>query len=153
MTLQPLEVVISILGNPKSLDHVRPLVADDFTYVSLNHSDPELKKIMPWCGTSRGVESLVKTFVDVENFWRVDSLSVETAFAQNEQVAVFGRFTYTSTVLGKQVTSPFAVYAKVVGGRCTYMQFMEDTFATSASFRSGGAWTFRSDPNGGEVTI
>jgi uncharacterized protein len=51
------------------------------------------------------------------------------------------------------VTSPFAVYAKVVGGRCTYMQFMEDTFATSASFRSGGAWTFRSDPNGGEVTI
>jgi hypothetical protein len=33
------------------------------------------------------------------------------------------------------------------------MQFMEDAFATSASFRSGGKWIFRSDPNGAEVTI
>ena len=153
MSLQPLEVVTSILSNPKSLDHVQPLVADDFIYVSLNYSDPDLKKIMPWCGTSHGVKSLVKTFVDVGNFWRVDSFSIEAAFGQDEQVAVFGRFTYTSTVLGKQVTSPFAIYAKVIGGRCTYMQFMEDTFATGASFRSGGAWTFRSDPNGGEITI
>ena len=153
MPLQPLEVVTYILENPRSLDHVRSLVADDFTYVSLNYSDPDLKKIMPWCGTSNGVESLVKTFVDVGNFWRVDSFSIEAAFSQDEQVAVFGRFTYTSTVLGKRVTSPFAVYAKVVGGRCTYMQFMEDTFATGASFRSGGAWTFRSDPNGAEITI
>ena len=108
---------------------------------------------MPWCGTSRGVESLVKTFVDVGNFWRVDSFSIETIFGQDEHVAVFGRFTYTSTVLGKKVTSPFAIYAKVVNGRCTYMQFLEDTFATGASFRSGGSSTFRSDPNGKEVTI
>jgi hypothetical protein len=153
MSLQPLDVVTSILSNPKSLDHVRPLVADDFTYVSLNYGDADLKKIMPWCDTSHGVESLVKTFVDVENFWRVNSFSIEAAFGQDEHVALFGRFTYTSTVLEKQVTSPFAVYAKVVDGRCTYMQFMEDTFATGASFRSGGAWTFRSDPNGGEVTV
>jgi uncharacterized protein len=139
MSLQPLDVVTSILSNPKSLDHVRPLVADDFTYVSLNYSDPDLKKIMPWCGTNHGVESLVKTFVDVGNFWRVDSFSVEAAFGQNEQVAVFGRFTYTSTVSGKQVISPFAIYAKVVGGRCTYMQFREDTFATGASFLCFGA--------------
>jgi hypothetical protein len=137
MSLQPLDVVTSILSNPKSLDHVRPLVADDFTYVSLNYGDADL----------------VKTFVDVENFWRVNSFSIEAAFGQDEHVALFGRFTYTSTVLEKQVTSPFAVYAKVVDGRCTYMQFMEDTFATGASFRSGGAWTFRSDPNGGEVTV
>jgi uncharacterized protein len=153
MSRQPIEVVISILSNPKSLDHVRPLVAEDFTYVSLNYSDPDLKKIMPWCGTNRGVESLVKTFVDVGRFWRVDSFSIENAFGQDENVAVFGRFTYTSTVMSKSVTSPFAVFAKVRGGRCTYMQFMEDTFATGASFRSGGSWTFRSEPNGEEITI
>jgi NAD(P)-dependent dehydrogenase (short-subunit alcohol dehydrogenase family) len=47
----------------------------------------------------------------------------------------------------------FAIFAKVSGGKCSYMQFMEDTFATGASFRSGGTWTFRSDPAGGEVTI
>jgi uncharacterized protein len=33
------------------------------------------------------------------------------------------------------------------------MQFMEDTFCTGSSFRSGGAWKFQSDPNGGEVEI
>jgi uncharacterized protein len=153
MALNPREIVLSILNDPRSLEHVRTLVSDDFTYVSLNYEDADLKKIMPWCGTSRGVESLVKTFVDVGRFWRVDSFSVETAFGQGENVAVFGRFTYTSTVMAKSVTSPFAVFAKVRGGRCTYMQFMEDTFATGASFRSGGSWTFRSEPNGEEVTI
>jgi hypothetical protein len=66
---------------------------------------------------------------------------------------MFGRFTYISIVLSKTVTSPFAVFAKVAGGRCTYLQFMEDTFATAASFRCGGAWTVRSDPGGREITI
>jgi uncharacterized protein len=66
---------------------------------------------------------------------------------------MFGRFTYRSTVLGKTVTTPFAVFAQCQDGRCTYLQFMEDTFATSASFRSGGSWAFRSDPNGEQVVI
>jgi uncharacterized protein len=135
------------------LEHVRPLVSDDFTYVSLNYVNADLKKVMPWCGTSRGVESLVKTFVDVGKFWRVDNFSIGTAFGQDDNVAVFGRFTYTSTEMSKSVTSPFSVFAKVRDGRCTYMQFMEDTFATAASFRSGGTWSFRSNPDGEEVTI
>jgi uncharacterized protein len=153
MTLSPVEVVSSILTNPRSRDHVRPLVSDDFTCVSLNYEDKDLQKVMPWCGTSRGVDSLVKTFVDVGKYWRVDDFTIEAMFGQDECVAVFGRFTYTSTVLAKEVTSPFAVLAKVSKGRCTYMQFMEDTFATGASFRSGGVWHFRSDPEGGEITI
>jgi uncharacterized protein len=153
MTLSPIEVVSSILHNPRSLDHVKPLVSEDFTYVSLNYEDRDLKKVMPWCGTSWGAENLVKTFVGVSKFWRVDDFTIEAMFAQDENVAVFGRFTYTSTILAKQVTSPFAVLAKVSKGRCTYMQFMEDTFATGASFRSGGVWHFRSDPKGGEITI
>jgi uncharacterized protein len=113
MASSPTDVVASILSNPRSLSHVRPLVSDDFTYVSLNYEDKELKRIMPWCGTSRGVESLVKTFVDVGNFWRVDNFAIDAIFGQNENVAVFDRFTYTSTVISKTVTSPFAVFAKV----------------------------------------
>jgi uncharacterized protein len=153
MPLEPKDVVARILENPRDIQHVKPLVSDDFTYVSLNYNDPDLKRIMPWCGTSRGVESLVKTFVDVGRFWNVDDFSVEAVIGDGEHVAVFGRFTYTSTVMSKTVTSPFAIYAKVFNGKCSYMQFMEDTFATGASFRSDGAWTFRSDPDGGEVTI
>jgi uncharacterized protein len=153
MALSPTEVVSLILNDPRNIEHLPPLVSEDFTYVSLNYEDSDLKKIMPWCGTSRGVESLVKTFVDVGRYWRANEFSIETIFEQGANVAVFGRFSYTSTVLSKTVSSPFAIFAKVSDGRCNYMQFMEDTFATGASFRSGGAWTFRSDPLGGEVTI
>jgi len=153
MSLTPTQIVSAILDNPYDVAHLRPLVADDFTYVSLNYENAELKRIMPWCGTSPGVESLVRTFRDVRRFWRIDAFSVEAAFGQDDKVAVFGRFTYTSTVLARRVTSPFAVFARVVDGRCVYMQFMEDTLATAASFRKGGAWTFHSDPDGAEIVL
>jgi hypothetical protein len=33
------------------------------------------------------------------------------------------------------------------------MQYMEDTFGTGSTFRTGGAWTFQTNPNAGEVKI
>ena len=153
MTLAPTEVVAAILDNPTDVAHVRSLVTDDVTYVSLNYDDPDLHRIMPWCGTSKGAESIVKTFVDVGRYWEKQAFAVEALFGTGENVAMFGRFTYKSKMLGKTVTSPFAIFAKVVNGKCTYLQFMEDTFATGASFRSGGNWTFQSNPNGEVVTI
>jgi uncharacterized protein len=151
--LSPLEIIKGILENPKDIENVRSLTTKDVTYVSLNYRNPDLKRIMPWCGTSLGPESIVKTFLDVGRFWKVKSFKKEAMFTDGESVAVFGRFTYESTVLSKSVTSPFSVFAKVRNGRCTYMQFMEDTFATAASFRSGGSWTFQSDPEGTEIAI
>jgi hypothetical protein len=71
--LSPTEVLSSILKNPTDIDHVRSLVAPDVTYVSLNYDNPDLKKIMPWAGTSRGPESIVKTFVDVGRYWEIRS--------------------------------------------------------------------------------
>jgi ketosteroid isomerase-like protein len=153
MTLAPTEVVAAILDNPTDITHVRSLVTDDVTYVSLNYDDPDLHRIMPWCGTSKGAESIVKTFVDVGRYWEKQAFAVEALFGAGDNVAMFGRFTYKSKVLGKTVTSPFAIFAKVVDGKCAYLQFMEDTFATGASFRSGGKWTFQSNPNGEVVTI
>ena len=151
--MDPIDVVKAVLADPINMEHVAPLVADDFTYVSLNYSNPDLKKLMPWCGTGQGVQSLVKTFTDVQNFWHIDEFDLGDVFASGEKVAVFGRFVYTSALLGKQVTTPMAIFSKVVDGKLTYMQFMEDTFATSASFRKGGQWTFTSDPAGGEVAV
>jgi uncharacterized protein len=151
--LSPTEVLASILDKPTDIDHVRSLVTSDVTYVSLNYDNPDLKRIMPWAGTSRGPESIVKTFVDVGRYWEVLSFEREALFGSDEFAALFGRFTYRSTVLSKTVTSPFAVFAKVEQGRCTWLQFMEDTFATGASFRSGGSWTFESDPGGQQVVI
>jgi uncharacterized protein len=148
-----IEIINSILENPKDIENVSSLTAKDVTYVSLNYHNPDLKKIMRWCVTSHGPESIVKTFVDVGRFWKVKNFEKEATFSDGENVAIFGRFTYISTALSRTVTSPFAVFAKVRNGRCFYMQFMEDTFATGASFRSGGEWIFHSDPEGVEITI
>jgi len=149
------EVLSAILEKPNDLEHVRSLVTDDVTYVSLNYDNRDLHSIMPWCGAHEhaGPEGIVKTFVDVGSYWEVISFEPEAVFGSGEYAAMFGRFTYRSTVMNKLVTTPFAVFAKVKDGRCYYLQFMEDTLATSASFKSGGQWTFRSDPAGGEVSF
>ena len=151
--LQPKEVLASILKDPMNIDNVQSLVTDDVTYVSLNYENPDLHRIMPWAGTGGGAERIVKTFVDVDRFWEKVDFRAEALFGDGECAAMFGRFTYKSRRLGKTVTSPFSVFARVANGKCTYLQFMEDTFATGASFRSGGSWTFLSDPNGQEVVI
>jgi uncharacterized protein len=153
MNRKPKEIVQSLLESTRNPDVVRALCAPNVTYVSLNYSNPDLQKLMPWCGTGHGAEKIIKTFEDVGRFWRIDSFTPEAIFGEDENVAVFGRFTYTSTKLGKTVTSPFAVFCKVQGGKVVYMQFMEDTFCTASSFRSGGTWKFQSDPSGGEVEV
>jgi hypothetical protein len=147
------DILSAILEKPTDIAHVRSLVTADVTYVSLNYSNPDLKRIMPWCGTSKGPESIVKTFVDVSRYWTVQSFEREALFGDNGHAAMFGRFTYKSVVLSKVVTSPFAVFARCKDGLCNYLQFMEDTFATGASFRSGGTWKFQSNPNGEKVEI
>src|SRR6516225_9012136 len=102
--MSPMEILSAILENPKDIDHVRSLVTPDVTYVSLNYSNPDLKRIMPWCGTSYGPESIVKTFVDVSRYWDVQSFEPEALFGSDVHAAIFGRFTYRSTVLSKVVT-------------------------------------------------
>jgi uncharacterized protein len=147
------EIVQALLSDIRNPETVRGLCAQDVTYVSLNYNNPDLHKIMPWCGTGQGVDAISKTFHDVSEYWVVDSFTPEAIFGEDENVAVFGRFTYTSTKLHKTVTTPFGIFCKVHERKVTYMQFMEDTFATAASFRSGGIWKFQSDPYGGEVEV
>ncbi len=68
-------------------------------------------------------------------------------FGAGEDVAVFGSMTYRSISLGKVFRSPFAIHAKVRNGKIVFFQFMEDTFASSRSFSSGGKWTIKTDPH------
>jgi len=123
MTKSPVEIVRAILEDPTNPDTVHALVAPDATY-------------------SR-----------VLRYWTSEAFDIRDMFASGEDVAVFGSFTYRSTTLGKAVTSPFSILAKVCDGRVTYMQFMEDTFGTAATFRMGGTAVFHSDPESGEVSL
>lgn len=154
MSRTPAEVVRAILDNPTDLAAMRELVAPDATYVSLSYDNPDLRKIMPWAGTSKGgPEAVVGTYARVGRYWSNEGFEVEDVIEGADSVAVFGRFTYRSTTLSKAVTSPFAILARVTNGRVTYMQFMEDTFGTASTFRTGGEAVFRADPDGGEVVL
>jgi hypothetical protein len=62
-----------------------------------------------------------------------------------ENVAVFGDFRYRSNSLGKVVNSPFSIPVKVADGKVTYLQFLEDSYATAASFRKDGSCTVQTE--------
>ncbi|WP_419826322.1 nuclear transport factor 2 family protein [Sphingomonas sp.] len=154
MSKTPAQIVRAILENPTDLQSVSELVAPDATYVSLAYDNPDLKRLMPWAGTSRGgPQAVVDTYARVGRYWTNEGFEIEDVLESEDRAAVFGRFTYRSTTLAKVVTSPFAILARMSGGRVTYMQFMEDTFGTAATFRSGGEAVFHPDPDGGEVRL
>lgn len=149
----PLAVLQTILSDPTDLDFVKQYTTDDFTYVSLNYENPELKQVMPWAGTTEGTEGLVQTFIDVNRYWTVNDFQIQDSFENENGAAIFGTFTYTSTTLGKTVTSPFAVLARGGNGKLSYVQFLEDTFATVRSFRESGEYHIKANPDGSETDI
>ncbi|AZC40238.1 nuclear transport factor 2 family protein [Pseudomonas chlororaphis] len=148
MSRNPIEVVQDFLANTTNSEMVNKLVAADATYISLNFENPALKQIMPWAGTGKGPEAFLSTFVRVGQYWDNLDFEVTDIFGSDERVAVFGKFTYKSKVVGKTLTSPFSILAKVKERQITYFQFMEDTFGTASTFKVKGSWTFHSDPKG-----
>jgi len=153
LRLTPLEVINKFLSNTTNPDVMRTVIADETTYISLNFNNPDLKQVLPWAGTSKGPDAFINTFAGVNAFWTIQNFAVQDMFASEEKVAVFGSFTYTSRTLNKVVTSPFSILAKVKDGKIYHFMFMEDTFATAATFRKSGTWKFHSDPKGAEVEI
>jgi len=146
MPASPIEVVGEWLQNLLDPDVVHRLVAPDATYVSLNTEDAELAKIMPWAGTSHGPQAVLGNLGQMFTRWENQAFNVTTMFASGENVAVFGDFRYRSHSLGKVVTSPFSILMKVADGQVTYLQYLEDSFATAASFRSRGSWIVQPEP-------
>src|SRR5215510_9162527 len=140
MARSPVDVVKELLGSLTSADAIKSLVAPDATFVSLNYEDKDLKRILPWTGTSKGPQAFIDTFSRVFQFWDSENFEVKELFGSGDNVAVFGSFTFKSKTLGKVVTTPFCIWAKVEDDQIVYWQFMEDSFATAASFKVGGAW-------------
>jgi len=149
----PLEILQAILSDPTNPDVVNTLVAHDATFVSLSYYDPELQKIMPWASTGTGPSSIITAFLGVRRFWTNESFDIRETLESEDKAAIFGSLTLRSTTLGKVATSPFAILAKVRDGQVIFMQFLENTFATTGTFRTGGKATFHSNPDGPEVTL
>jgi uncharacterized protein len=146
MSSSPIEVVGQWLENLLDPAVVNRVVAPDAIYVSLNTENPELHKIMPWAGTSHGPQAFLENLGTMFTRWENQAFNVTTMFASDENVAVFGDFRYKSNSLGKVVSSPFSIFAKVVDGKVTYLQFLEDSYATASSFRKDGSWVVQTEP-------
>jgi ketosteroid isomerase-like protein len=145
MSGSPIEIVGEWLQNLLDPEVVNRVVAPGATYVSLNSDNPELNKIMPWAGTSHGPQAFLDNLGMMFTRWENQGFNVTTMFESGENVAVFGDFRYRSLSLGKVVTSPFAILVKVVDGQVTFLQFLEDSYATAASFRKEGSWTVQTE--------
>jgi uncharacterized protein len=145
MSLTPIEVVSQWLEKLLDPDVVNQLVAADATYVSLNTENLELHEIMPWAGTSHGPEAFLGNLGAMFTRWENQAFNVTAMFASDKNVAVFGDFRYKSHSLGKVVSSPFSIHLKVVNGQVTYLQFLEDSYATASSFRKDGSWVVQTE--------
>lgn len=149
MPSTPVEVVEEFLANTSNDEDIQraahELVAPDARYVSLNFENAELKRIAPWAGTAYGPDAFVGAFGGVLRHWRNEDFGIDEIFGDGERVAAFGHFTYRSITLGQATTSPFAIFARVRDGRIVEWLFMEDTFATARTFRSGGTWTIQTE--------
>jgi ketosteroid isomerase-like protein len=146
-------VLQEVLQNTTNLAVLNRLMTPGATYVSLNFDNPELKKVMPWTGTHKGPEALPEVFAAIQTYWKTLDFKVTDAIEQGNGVALFGSFTYQSNVTGREITSPFSLLARFEGEKVAYVQFLEDSFGTAGSFKTGGATRFHSDPSGKEVEV
>lgn len=146
-------VLQELLQNTTNLKVLKQLMTPDATYVSLNFENSELKKIEPWAGTHKGPEELPDVFAAIQRCWKTLDFKVTDAIEQGSRVALFGSFTYKSNATGREITSPFALLARFEGDKIAYLQFLEDSYGTAGSFKTGGATRFRSDPSGKEVEV
>jgi ketosteroid isomerase-like protein len=146
-------VLEALLQNTTNLKVLRQLMTPDVTYVSLNFDDPELKKIEPWAGTHKGPQALPDVYSAIQRCWKTLDFKVTDTIEQGSRVAFFGSFTYKSNVTGKEITSPFGLLARFEGDKVSYLQFLEDSYGTAGSFKTGGVTRFHSDPSGREVEV
>ena len=146
-------VLQELLQNTTNLKALKQLMTADVTYVSLNFDNPELKKIEPWACTHKGPQALVDVVTAIQRFRKSLDFKVTDSIEQSNRVALFGSFTYKSNVTGREITSPFGLLARFEGDKVAYVQFLEDSYGTAGSLKTGGATRFHSDPSGKDVEV
>ena len=85
--------------------------------------------------------AIVDVFNGIGKVWETKAFEVKDVIANEKSIATFGSFTYKTRTLGKEITSPFALLAKVTGDKISYIQFMEDTFGTASTLPCLGTGT------------
>ena len=69
------KVVRQLLDNMGNPDVIRKIVGPSATYISLSFYNPDLKKIMPWCGEYNGEgHETIEVFGGVAHSWKSGGL-------------------------------------------------------------------------------
>ncbi|HEX4447802.1 MAG TPA: hypothetical protein VH044_13730 [Polyangiaceae bacterium] len=76
MTTSAAQVLQALLANPRDLANVKGVTSPDVTYVSLSENNLELKRYLPWTGTNRGPESIVRAFEGIGGAWETKAFEV-----------------------------------------------------------------------------
>src|SRR5712692_995863 len=113
MTTSPGQLVQALIANPRDLANVKSVTTPDVTYVSLSEDNPELKRYLPWTGTNKGPEAIVRAFEGIGRAWETKAFEVRDVIEQGDKVAMFGSFTYRGRQSGEEITSPFALLTNV----------------------------------------
>jgi hypothetical protein len=138
----PVDIVRRLLGDPTNPQVVAELVADDSVYVSLNFEDPDLKRIMPWCGTGHGSAALLQTFTDVARYWRIEEFEITDIFGSDNRVAAFGpRAAQSRPCLlpADQAESHLRQVARAAGKEGSYVTAVPASKAATAASASSPA--------------
>jgi ketosteroid isomerase-like protein len=133
MTTSAAQALQALLANPRDLDNVTRVTTPDVTYVSLNEDNQELKGYLPWTGTNKGPQSIVRAFEGIGRVWETKAFEIRDVFEEADKAAMFGSFTYRGRESGKEITSPFSLLVRMQDGKIHYIQFLEDTFGTSGT--------------------
>src|SRR5690349_20922577 len=146
-------LICRLLHSTTNLGGAEQPVTPDATFGSLSSDNPELNKVERWPGTHRGPQALPGVFAAIQRFWKTLDFKITDTVEQGSRVALFGSFTYKSNVTGREITSPFSLLARFEGDKVAYIQFLEDSYGTAGSFKTGGSTRFHSDPSGKEVEV
>src|SRR4029077_4933439 len=113
MTPSATQVIQTLIAGRLDLAMVKRLTTPDVIYVSLSENNPELNRYLPWGGTNKGPESIVRAFEAMGRAWETKAFDIRDVIEEGDKVALFGSFTYRGGASGEGITSLLSLPLKV----------------------------------------
>lgn len=153
MAPQPKDIVAEFFAafGQRDLDKVATFFTDDVVYTVIGDPkgtpplDPESLVAIPWLGQYHGPAGAREFIAHLQANIDVIGFGPQTVIVEDENVAVFGTFSYRSKSTGRDFHSNYAIRIKMRGDKICEYFFHENTYAVAAAFRESGQWTMHAD--------
>jgi len=136
-----------LLQNSTNPDVVKQHRTPDVTYESLDFDNSDLQKVLPWTGTNKA-RSAYRTVKGVMTFLKALDLKIAGPSSTKTRRRSLAASPTKVNATGKEITSPFCLFARFEGDKVASIQFLDYRYGTATSFRPGGRTRFHSEPSG-----